>query len=70
MSARRQEKLEALSEEIRNSGGRCEIAVVDVSNRAAMEALGQQLAEKGGIDILIQQCGHHADQSDSVGSRG
>jgi len=57
LSARRQEKLEALSEEIRNSGGSCEIAVVDVSDRAGMEALGQQLAEKGGIDILINNAG-------------
>lgn len=57
LSARRQEKLEELSAEIRNSGGSCEIAVVDVSDRGGMEALGQQLAEKGGIDILINNAG-------------
>ena len=57
LSARRQEKLEALSEEIRHGGGSCEIAVVDVSDRAGMETLGQRLAEKGGIDILINNAG-------------
>lgn len=57
LSARRQEKLEALSEKIRNNGGSCEIAVVDVSDRGGMEALGQQLADKGGIDILINNAG-------------
>jgi len=31
--------------------------VVDVSDRAGMEALGAQLEEKGGIDILINNAG-------------
>lgn len=57
LSARRQEKLEVLAETITASGGSCEIAVVDVSDRAGMEAVGQQLAEKGGIDILINNAG-------------
>ncbi|MBE9396277.1 SDR family oxidoreductase [Pontibacterium sp. N1Y112] len=57
LSARRQEKLEALAETITASGGSCEIAVVDVSDRAGMEAVGRQLAEKGGIDILINNAG-------------
>lgn len=57
LSARRQEKLEALAETITASGGSCEIAVVDVSDRAGMEAAGRQLAEKGGIDILINNAG-------------
>lgn len=57
LSARRQEKLETLAEKIRAAGGGCEIAVVDVSDRGGMEALGQQLSEKGGIDILINNAG-------------
>jgi len=57
LSARRQEKLESLAETIQAAGGSCETAVVDVSDRAGMEALGAQLEEKGGIDILINNAG-------------
>ncbi|MGB0468265.1 MAG: SDR family oxidoreductase [Pontibacterium sp.] len=57
LSARRREKLEGLAEKIRADGGLCEIAVVDVSDRTAMEALGISLAEKGGVDILINNAG-------------
>lgn len=57
LSARRQEKLDLLAQDIRAAGGRCETMPVDVADRAAMEEVGRRLAELGGVDILINNAG-------------
>jgi len=57
ISARRAEKLDALAANLREHGTKVTVAPVDVSDRAAMEAVGEQLAELGGVDILINNAG-------------
>ncbi|MCV6589072.1 MAG: SDR family oxidoreductase [Marinobacterium sp.] len=57
ISARRTEKLTVLAKALQKQGGTVTVAPVDVSDRTAMEALGMQLAEMGGVDILINNAG-------------
>ncbi|MBV0931844.1 SDR family oxidoreductase [Marinobacterium weihaiense] len=57
ISARRAERLHELAAELRELGVNVHVAPVDVSDRAAMEALAVTLAEQGGIDILINNAG-------------
>ncbi|MBY4677161.1 SDR family oxidoreductase [Marinobacterium arenosum] len=57
ISARREDKLQALSEVLIAEGHQVHVAPVDVSDRQAMEAVGARLAELGGIDILINNAG-------------
>jgi len=57
ISARRAEKLTALADELKGQGATVTVAPVDVSDRAGMEALGAQLTEMGGVDILINNAG-------------
>jgi citronellol/citronellal dehydrogenase len=59
LAARRQEVLDAAAEEIRAaSGRRVETAVVNIRDRASVEALGERAWELcGGIDMLINNAG-------------
>lgn len=59
LSARRQDRLEQLTAEILQLVPACQIEVcpVDVSDRAAMQQLGEKFAASGGIDILINNAG-------------
>lgn len=57
ISARRDEKLTALADELKAQGATVTVAPVDVSDRAGMEALSAQLTEMGGVDILINNAG-------------
>lgn len=57
ISARREERLQALAEELKQQGARVHVEPVDVADRAAMEALGVRLAALGGVDILINNAG-------------
>jgi NADP-dependent 3-hydroxy acid dehydrogenase YdfG len=57
LSARREDRLKALAQEITSAGGKAAITPVDVSSRAAMEALGKELDAMGGVDILINNAG-------------
>lgn len=57
LSARREDRLQALADELRSQGAQVRIEPVDVSDRAAMSTLGERLADLGGIDILINNAG-------------
>jgi NADP-dependent 3-hydroxy acid dehydrogenase YdfG len=57
LSARRRERLDALAEEITAGGGKAVVKPVDIADRAAVEALGRELEEMGGIDLLINNAG-------------
>ncbi|WP_010324060.1 SDR family oxidoreductase [Marinobacterium stanieri] len=57
LSARREDRLQSLAEELKNQGAQVHIEAVDVSDRAAMEAVAERLAALGGIDILINNAG-------------
>ena len=57
LSARREDRLQALADELRSQGAQVHLEPVDVSDRAAMNALGERLADLGGIDILINNAG-------------
>lgn len=57
LSARRQERLESLAQELSATGVTIQLEPVDVSNRAAMAALGERLEAAGGVDILINNAG-------------
>ncbi|MGB3068524.1 MAG: 3-oxoacyl-ACP reductase FabG [Ottowia sp.] len=58
---RQREAAEALAAEIRQSGGRAEALVFDVTDRAACEtALGTQL-EAGPIQVIVNNAGVHDD---------
>lgn len=57
ISARRVEKLEALAAELQALGAAVTVAPVDVADRAAMAAVGEQLVALGGVDILINNAG-------------
>lgn len=57
LSARRLERLEMLKNKIIENGGKATIKLVDVSIRGDMEKLGLELAELGGVDILINNAG-------------
>ncbi len=57
ISARREERLNDLAQELQEKGAKIHIESVDVSDRAAMEAVAERLADLGGIDILINNAG-------------
>ncbi len=57
ISARREERLNELAQELQGKGAKVHIETVDVSDRAAMEAVAGRLAAMGGIDILINNAG-------------
>lgn len=57
LSARREDRLQSLAEELKSQGAQVHIEAVDVSDRAAMEAVAERLAALGGIDILINNAG-------------
>lgn len=57
LSARRVERLEALAAELQALGTDVRLEPVDVSNRAAMAAVGERLVAAGGVDILINNAG-------------
>ncbi len=57
LSARREDRLQSLAEELKNQGAQVHIEAVDVSDRAAMETVAERLAALGGIDILINNAG-------------
>src|SRR5439155_22431411 len=56
--ARRQEKLQALAQEIAQAGGSAAIAAADVGNRVQLSAAIRGLAEQlGPVDLLIANAG-------------
>lgn len=57
LSARREEQLQSLASEIENAGGKAVIRKLDVTDRAAVARLGEQLEDDGGVDILINNAG-------------
>ena len=57
LSARREERLYKIAQEIATVGSKAVVKVVNVSDKRAMAALGQELEEMGGIDILINNAG-------------
>ncbi|MBP0049226.1 SDR family oxidoreductase [Marinobacterium sp. AK62] len=57
LSARREDRLQALADELRSQGAQVHLEPVNVSDRAAMNTLGERLADLGGIDILINNAG-------------
>lgn len=57
LSARREDRLQSLAEELKKQGAQVHIEAVDVSDRAAMEAVAERLGALGGIDILINNAG-------------
>ncbi|MGE5296649.1 MAG: SDR family oxidoreductase [Solirubrobacterales bacterium] len=57
LSARREDRLKTLAQEIQHAGARATIKPVDVADRKAMEKLGRELEAMGGVDILINNAG-------------
>lgn len=57
LSARREERLASLANELRLLGVTVDVEPVDVSDRAGMAAVGEKLGVAGGIDILINNAG-------------
>ncbi|MEH6577570.1 MAG: SDR family oxidoreductase [Amphritea sp.] len=57
ISARREERLVELASELSSLGRHITVAPVDVSDRAAMEAVGEVIKSQGGVDILINNAG-------------
>ncbi|WP_137938414.1 SDR family oxidoreductase [Chitinivorax sp. B] len=57
LTARRENLLVDLADEVSQAGGKPIIRPVDVSERAAMEELGKELSAMGGIDVLINNAG-------------
>jgi len=57
LSARRQDRLESLRQEIERAGGSAEIVPLDVADKAAVFAAGEKLEREGGVDILINNAG-------------
>jgi NADP-dependent 3-hydroxy acid dehydrogenase YdfG len=57
LSARREERLKQLLQEINQSGGKAMIKTADVANRQSMEKLGGELEKMGGVHILINNAG-------------
>jgi short-subunit dehydrogenase len=57
--ARRQERLEQLSEEIARSGSASSVHVCDVSQRAAVETTCRDIVQRwGAVDLLINNAGY------------
>lgn len=58
LTARREEKLAALAAELEAKYGvAVALEVADVSDRPVMEVIGEKIAERGGVDILINNAG-------------
>jgi NADP-dependent 3-hydroxy acid dehydrogenase YdfG len=57
LSARREQRIADLANEIRNSGGSALVEPLDVTDRAAAERIGQKLAKLGGVNILVNNAG-------------
>jgi NADP-dependent 3-hydroxy acid dehydrogenase YdfG len=57
LSARRADKIEALSREIRSRGGIALVRPLDVTDKAASERIGRELAGAGGIHVLVNNAG-------------
>lgn len=57
LSARRLDRLEALAAELKTIGIQVTLAPVDVSDRAAMAAVGERIAAEGGVDLLVNNAG-------------
>lgn len=57
LSARRDEQLRDLASEIENADGKAVVRPLDVTDRAAVARLGEQLGNEGGVDILINNAG-------------
>ena len=57
ISARREDRLVELAAELSTLGRNVTVAPVDVSDRTAMEAVGELIKSAGGVDILINNAG-------------
>ncbi|MDO6563132.1 SDR family oxidoreductase [Amphritea sp. 1_MG-2023] len=57
ISARRQAKLQQLADELRATGRDITVAPLDVTDRQAVQQVGEQIAAQGGVDILINNAG-------------
>ena len=57
LSARREVRIVEVAEEIASSGGKALVRPLDVTDRNAAEAIGRQLADAGGVHILINNAG-------------
>jgi NADP-dependent 3-hydroxy acid dehydrogenase YdfG len=57
LSARREAQLKALAQEIDSMGGQTVVKELDVTDREAVQRLGEELEEMGGVDILINNAG-------------
>lgn len=57
LSARRLDRLEALATELKATGIEVTLEPVDVSDRAAMQAVGERITAQGGVDLLINNAG-------------
>ncbi len=57
ISARRDDRLQQLADEIRPLGRKVTVATADVSDRQAMQAAGELISSLGGVDILINNAG-------------
>jgi NADP-dependent 3-hydroxy acid dehydrogenase YdfG len=56
-SARRVEQMQALAREISSEGGSAVVKPLDVTDKAASERIGRELAESGGVQILVNNAG-------------
>ncbi|SEQ74196.1 NADP-dependent 3-hydroxy acid dehydrogenase YdfG [Amphritea atlantica] len=57
ISARRDDRLQQLADEIRLLGRKVIVATADVSDRQAMQKVGEIIASQDGVDILINNAG-------------
>lgn len=57
ISARREDRLQQLEQELTAKGNIVLVAPVDVSDRKGMERVGEIIAANGGVDILINNAG-------------
>ena len=65
LTARRAGKLEALAEELRADGARCEAFAGDVTDAAAMREIAQRIEERwGAIDVLVSNAGIYLKTAD------
>ena len=62
LTARRQERLEALAGRIRDAGGEAEVAAADVSDEGQARGVIEQATRTfGGVDLLINNAGTYLD---------
>jgi len=57
LSARRINRLNELAEEIKSQDGKAIVKALNVSDRKAVEQLGEELEDMGGVDILVNNAG-------------